>query len=127
LYANGVYGNAMISVAETAAYKRKIASLLTVDEQENLIFYLAEHPNAGLLIQGTGGLRKLRWAQARRGKSRSIRVIYYFHSERMPLYLLAAFGKNEQANLSQRERNLLAKSVNELVASWKRNHAKNLH
>ena len=41
--------------------------------------------------------------------------------------LLAAFGKNEKANLSQQERNLLAKSVKELVASWRKNHGKNIH
>lgn len=117
----------MITVAETIAFQRKIETLLTVQEKEDLIYYLAEHPNAGALIQGTGGIRKLRWVQAGRGKSGGIRVIYYFHSENMPLYLLAAFGKNEKANLSQQERSLLAKGVKELVASGRKNHGKNLH
>jgi hypothetical protein len=117
----------MITVAETKAFQRKIETLLTVQEKEDPIYYLAEHPNAGVLIQGAGGIRKLRWAQAGRGKSGGIRVVYYFHSESLPLYLLAAFGKHEKANLSQQERSLLAKGVKELVASWRKNHGKNIH
>ena len=54
---------------------------------------LAEHPNSGVLMEGTGGIRKLRWARQGGGKSGGIRIIYYFHNDSMPLYLLAAFGK----------------------------------
>ena len=117
----------MITVAETRAFQRKIGGLLTDREKEDLIYYLAEHPNSGALIQGTGGLRKLRWAQAGRGKSGSIRVIYYFHNENVPLYLLAAFGKNEKANISQQERNLLAKAVKELAVNWSKRNGKSIH
>jgi len=84
-----------------------------------LINYLAEYPNSGVLIQGTGGIRKLRWAKNSRGKSAGVRIIYYFHSDIMPLYLLAAFGKNEKANISAQEKQLLAKLVNELVNYWR--------
>ena len=62
-------------------------------------------------MQGTGGIRKLRWARGSRGKSGGVRVIYYYHDERIPLYLLTVFGKNERANLSKAERNELAKLV----------------
>jgi len=47
-------------------------------------------------------------------------VIYYFYNESMPLYLLAVFGKNEKANLSKEERNLLAKAVKQRVAFWRK-------
>jgi len=53
----------MITVAETAPFQRKISSLLTEEERADLIAYLAEHPNAGVLLQGTGGIRKLRWGR----------------------------------------------------------------
>ena len=92
-----------------------------------MIDYLAEYPSSGAVIQGTGGIRKLRWAQGGRGKSGGVRVIYYFHSEMMPLYLLTVFGKNEKANLSKEERNNLAKAVRELVASWRRRNEQGLH
>jgi len=75
---------------------------------------LAAQPRAGDLIQGTGGIRKLRWARGGRGKSGGVRVIYYFHSDRIPLYLLTVFGKGEKADLSKGERNELAKLVDAL-------------
>ena len=112
----------MITVAETAPFQKKIISLLSADEKADLITYLAEHPSSGVLVQGTGGIRKLRWSRSGCGKSSGIRVIYYFHSEIMPLYLLAAFGKNEKANISVEEKLLLAKSVKELVAYWRHKH-----
>jgi len=117
----------MITVAETAPFQRKISSLLSDEERVDLIAYLAEHPSAGVLMKGTGGIRKLRWARQGGGKSGGIRVIYYFHSEMMPLYLLAAFGKNEKANLSAEEKHLLAKAVNELVAFWRQSNGQCVH
>jgi hypothetical protein len=117
----------MITIAETAPFQRKIASLLSDQERTDLIAYLAEHPSAGVLIQGTGGIRKLRWARGGGGKSGGIRVIYYFHSEMMPLYLLAAFGKNEKANISAEEKQQLAKAVNELVAFWRHRNGQGVH
>ena len=63
-------------------------------------------------------MRKLRWARDGRGKSGDVRVIYYFHSEAMPLYLLTMFSKNERANLSKAERNALAGLVDLLVKIW---------
>ena len=79
---------------------------------------MAAQPAAGDLIEGTGGVRKLRWARDGRGKSGGVRVIYYFHSGAMPLYLLTMFAKNERANLSKAERNELAKLVEMLVRIW---------
>jgi len=81
--------------------------------------FLAANPRAGDLIQGTGGVRKLRWRRGGRGKSGGVRVIYYFHSVAMPLYLLAVFGKNERANLSKAERNDLAGLVHLLKQATK--------
>ena len=63
-------------------------------------------------------MRKLRWARGGRGKSGGVRVIYYFHSGVMPLYLLTMFAKNERANLSKAERNALAELVDVLVEIW---------
>ncbi len=71
-----------------------------------------KHPG---LIEGTGGIRKIRWAREGMGKRGGVRVIYYFHSERIPLYLLTVFGKNERADLSMAERLVLGKFVKRLV------------
>jgi hypothetical protein len=117
----------MITIAETLPFQRKTSSLLTDEERSELISYLAEHPQAGVLIQGTGGIRKLRWARQGKGKSGGIRVVYYFHNETMPLYLLAAFAKNEKANISNEEKLLLAKGVKELVDYWRHKNEQSIH
>ena len=101
--------------------------MLNYDERQTLISYLSEHPSSGDLIQGTGGIRKLRWARGSKGKSGGVIVIYYFHSEIMPLYLLAAFGKNEKANISAEEKHLLSKLVKELVAFWRKRNGSSIH
>lgn len=108
----------MISVAETLPFQRKAAQWLSEFEKSELITHLSENPGAGVLIRGTGGIRKLRWAYSGRGKSGGIRVVYYFHSLEMPLYLLTLFGKNEKANLSMEEKTTLSKLVKDLVKSW---------
>ena len=66
-------------------------------------------------MEGTGGVRKLRWPREGRGKSGGVRAIYFFYNDGMPLYLLTIFGKNEKGNLSQGERNQLAKLTSLLV------------
>lgn len=108
----------MQTLAETPEYIRRAERLLSDDERRNVLQYLAAHPRAGDLIEGAGGVRKLRWARGNRGKSGGVRVIYYFHGEAMPLYLLTLFAKNERANLSKSERNELAALVDFLVAAW---------
>lgn len=108
----------MLTVAEVPEYIRRADKLLTADERADLVCFLAAHPRAGVLMEGTGGVRKLRWARQGRGKSGGVRVIYYFHSEAMPLYLLTLFAKNEQANLTHAERNELAGLVDTLVSVW---------
>ena len=80
---------------------------------------IAEDPRAGDLISGTGGVRKLRWARGGRGKSAGVRVIYYFHSDAMPLYLLTVFGKNERADLTAAQRNELAGLARMLKATMR--------
>ncbi|WP_177428243.1 type II toxin-antitoxin system RelE/ParE family toxin, partial [Candidatus Venteria ishoeyi] len=73
------------------------------------------------------GIRKLRWARADKGKSGGVRVIYYFHSDMMPLYLLAVFGKNEKANISAEEKHILSKAVKELVIYWRHKNGQSIH
>ena len=72
---------------------------------------LARDPECGEIMQGTGGVRKVRVALAGRGKSGGARVIYYFHSERLPLFALTVFAKNERADLTAAQRNAMAAVV----------------
>jgi hypothetical protein len=105
----------LTTVTELPEYIRRASELLSDVEQKLIVDHLAAHPKAGDLMQGTGGIRKLRWSRANKGKSGGVRIIYYYHDKRIPLYLLTIFGKNEQANLNKAERNLLATLVDKLV------------
>jgi len=69
-------------------------------------------------MQGTGGIRKLRWSAQGKGKSGGVRIIYYFHNELMPIFLLTLFGKGEKTNLSKSERNDLAKLTSLLIQHY---------
>ena len=109
-----------ITIVELPEYIRRAEHLLNEEERNRLIFYLSTHPKSGVLMQGTGGIRKLRWARGGKGKSGGVRVIYFFHDEEMPLFLLTIFGKGEKADLSPSECNELAKLVKLLVATYKR-------
>lgn len=108
----------MLTVAELPEYIRQAERLMSPDERREIVDYLAMHPKAGDLLEGTGGIRKLRWGRGSRGKSGGVRVIYYVHSELMPLYLITLFAKNERENLIKAERNELATLVNELIQIW---------
>ena len=106
-------------IAELPTYMRLAEKLLSVEERQDLINYLAEHPKSGDIMEGTGGVRKLRWRRGGQGKSGGVRVIYYFHDDLMPLYLLTLFAKGDKVNLTKGERNELADLVEALVDAWK--------
>ena len=108
----------MLTIAELPEYIRKAEKLMSVSERMDIINYLAAHPKDGDLMEGTGGIRKLRWGRGGHGKSSGVRIIYYVHSERMPLYLLTLFAKSERTNISKTQRNELAELVDLLVKLW---------
>ncbi len=114
------YTLSMHTIVELPEYKKRVERLLSDDENKQIISYLAEHPKAGVLMQGSGGVRKLRWAKEGGGKSGGVRVIYYYHSEDIPLFMLSLFGKNEKANLSKAECNVLNKLTKILADSYRR-------
>eukprot|EP01036_Dinobryon_divergens_P056503 gene56503-75451_t len=114
----------MITIAELPEYIRRAEKLMSDAERLDVVNYLAAQPKAGDLMEGTGGVRKLRWGRGAKGKSGGVRVIYYVHSDLMPLYLLTLFAKNERANLSKAERNELADLVELLGLNEAIAHAK---
>ncbi len=82
--------------------------MLSDEEYDDLLLYLATYYRAGDEIPGTGGVRKLRYAIGGRGKSGGVRVIYYFFDDVNPLLALFLYGKNEQANLTPAEKSVAA-------------------
>ncbi len=104
----------MQTVVETHHYFARAEKLLSENERNDLINYLAAYPLRGDILAGTGGIRKVRFAKGGRGKSGGVRVIYYYHSRERPIYLLEIFAKNEKSSLTAAERNALAKVVAEI-------------
>ena len=107
-----------MTVVETERFLKDVRPLLSDAERAELVAFIATNPEAGEVIPETGGVRKARWALAGKGKRGGARVIYYHHSERLPVFLLAAYAKNEKANLSRAERNAMKRLVPILVAGY---------
>lgn len=108
------------TIVETRTFIVEAKARLTDEERQAVITLIAADPTCGVLIQGTGGVRKVRFALQGRGKSGGVRVIYFYYSASMPIFLLSVFAKNEKANLSQAERNELAKLVVQLVRTYQK-------
>lgn len=98
-------------VVEMNYYASRAERLLTEAERKKVIDTIAYTPLVGDVIQGTGGIRKMRFSKGNKGKSGGVRVIYYFYNELNPILLLDIFGKNEKENLSKSECNGLMQAV----------------
>lgn len=100
-----------VTVAEFPPFTAQADAYLTDEERDALIDYIAWHPEAGDLIRGTGGLRKLRWATRGGGKRGGLRLIYYFYNPNWPIFLLTIYRKTEQEDLTPEQRQRLSKLV----------------
>jgi hypothetical protein len=109
----------MQTVVETPSYLADAERLFSPDERRAIVDRLAGDPMCGVVIPGSGGIRKVRFGFGARGKSGGARIIYLFSGANLPVFALAAFAKNEKANLSVAERNALAKMVEALVKSYR--------
>src|SRR5207302_6461923 len=94
---------------EAPAFTRHISEYLTDDAYRELQAELADNPELGDRMPGTGGFRKLRWADAKRGKGRrsGLRIIYYYFVSDLQIWLMTLYDKNEAADLSFREKKAL--------------------
>ncbi len=107
-----------MTLVETREFLRKAGPLMSDAERADLVAFVGANPEAGEIIPETGGVRKLRWALAGRGKRGGARVIYYYHNEQLPIFLLSAYAKNRNENLSMGERNAMKGLVPAQVAGY---------
>jgi hypothetical protein len=106
------------TVVETITYLKAAEKLFSAEEREEIVATVASDPECGDVIQGTGGFRKLRVGRSGTGKRGGARVIYILRNEGFPVFLMAAYGKNEKANLSKKERNELAKIADSIFTKY---------
>ena len=97
-----------ITVAETSAFARAAAKIWNEAELAELVNYVALNPEAGDVIQGTGGVRKLRWSKTGSGKRGGTRVIYFYYNSGCPIYLLLAYAKSQATDLTPEEKKAVA-------------------
>ena len=90
----------MFTFIETKLFTKLVEAYLTDDEYANLQRAIAEDPNAGDVIKGSGGVRKLRWGLPGRGKRGGVRIIYYLRLKQGQIWMLTMYAKNEADNIS---------------------------
>jgi mRNA-degrading endonuclease RelE of RelBE toxin-antitoxin system len=90
-----------MTVVETGEFLRHTRRLMSERERAELVAFVGANPEAGEVIPESGGVRKIRWALQGRGKLGGARVIYYYHNERLPVFLLSAYAKNRKADPQQ--------------------------
>ncbi len=106
------------SIVELSDFVTFAERHLRETELEELLFFLANNPEAGDVVAGTGGVRKLRWAAKGKGKSGGVRVIYYHHNVAMPLFMITGYAKGDKANISSMEKHTIRKLITTLVEMY---------
>jgi hypothetical protein len=104
----------LFSFRETAWFTRHVLKYLGDESYAQLQSYLLRHPGAGDLIQAGGGIRKVRWTAAGKGKRGGTRVIYYLASARGVFFMLDIYAKSEKEDLTPDE----LKGLRKLVEEW---------
>jgi mRNA-degrading endonuclease RelE of RelBE toxin-antitoxin system len=84
---------------EATAFTKLLSSYLTDDEYRALQTYLMQKPDAGNIVKGSGGVRKVRWAQDGKGKSGGVRIIYYWKKPDHEVWMLTMYSKTERSTI----------------------------
>jgi len=98
---------------ETPVFTKRVKDLLSDEDYRALQVALLLRPEQGLVIKGSSGLRKVRWARKGTGKRGGIRIIYYWHADEQVFYMLFAYEKTAQADLTPQQLRILARLVRE--------------
>lgn len=98
---------------ETPVFTNQVKAILSEDEYRELQIYLASNPSAGDVVQGTGGLRKIRWGAKGKGKRGGARAIYFHKNSADQIYMLFLFSKNQSSDLTAAQK----KDLSALVAT----------
>ncbi len=90
----------MLTVVESPIFQRLWPRYWEEDERAEFAAYIANDPDAGAVIRGSGGVRKVRWAREGAGKSAGVRIVYLTRNELGEIYLLTLYAKSEKSTIS---------------------------
>jgi mRNA-degrading endonuclease RelE of RelBE toxin-antitoxin system len=106
-----------MKIVYTTIYERKISAILTPLEREAVENDIANNPTLYPVIPGTGGIRKARAARSNKGKRGGVRIAFYFWQMESTIFMLTAYAKSDQEDLSASEK----KQTKALVNALKKN------
>jgi hypothetical protein len=98
-------------IIETPVFTKRVIAILSDEEYRLLQMHLINKPDAGKVIKGSGGLRKLRWSAKGHGKSGGVRIIYYWFAAQGTILLLFVYAKNERDDLTSEQLEQLRRVV----------------
>lgn len=98
-HTSATYSPAVLTVAETEIFKARAAAIWAEDERIEFCAWIAANPNAGDVIPGSGGCRKVRWQASGRGKRGGARVIYFNRPDEGKVWLLTIYAKAVRGNI----------------------------
>lgn len=90
----------MLTVVETSLFEKQWPSYWTEDEHNEFVFFIASDPETGVVVEDSGGIRKVRWKRTGTGKSGGVRVIYFTRMAQGEVVLLTLYAKSKTDNLT---------------------------
>ena len=90
----------MLTVVESPIFQKLWPRYWDEDERAEFAFFIALNPEAGSVVRGSGGVRKVRWMRDGTGKSGGVRIVYLARTEAGEVYLLTMYAKSESENIS---------------------------
>jgi len=99
---------------ESKQFEKLRESYFDDESYKSFQSFLLEQPLAGDVIQGTGGLRKVRWASKGKGKRSGVRTIYLYLVEKSHIHFLTVYAKNEMSDLTSNEKKILKTLAEEI-------------
>lgn len=101
----------MYTVIETPVYSNKLGGILTEDERDAFAVFIATNPTAGSVVRGSGGVRKVRWAQKGRGTSGGAKVIYFNRLANGEIWLLTIYAKGDRSTIPAHDLKLIKEAI----------------
>jgi len=107
----------MLTIVETPHFQREWPHYWSETEYSSFVSYIAAHPDAGDVLTGTGGMRKVRWFRSGTGKSGGVRVIYFTRNSAGQIVLLSIYAKATMSNMTAAQLKEIRHEYEKIIAA----------